>query len=320
MIKHTFSEIDEGVYLLRLPLPFRLNHVNCYLIEGKKGWTVIDAGLKDETTAKIWREVLTSFQVEKIVITHEHPDHYGYAATLQQLTGAPVYMSPQCFISARRFWSLNYLDSLKRFYNFCGLPEEMGKMLAEMADVVENVPRHPEAQYFLEEGQKINLGNEKYLVLHTPGHAEGLVCFYQPERKLLFSTDHILPHITPNISFWPGGDPNPLQTYLNSLEKMKNYPIKKALPSHGDPFVHVEERIADIIRHHEHRLNQLRAYVHTWTTVYEAYLCLFGQKPLTAHDMSFAVGETVAHLEYLVEKGELEKEENGEGPWLYRRL
>lgn len=319
MTSHIFTEIDHGIYLLRLPLPFRLNHVNCYLIEGKKGWTVIDAGWCDQSTAEIWQEILGGRSVEKIIITHEHPDHYGYAATLQRATSAPVYISSPSLKSARRFWSPDYLEALKTFYLRSGLTEEQANILPNMTNVIEGISGHPENPHFLEDGQRVNLGDESYLILHTPGHAEGLVCFYHPERKLLFSTDHLLPHITPNISYWPGGDPNPLHTYLQALNRIKGLAIEKALPSHGEPFDHVEERIGQILSHHEERLEQLMDHARNWSTVYQAYMCLFGSKALTPYDISFAVGETVAHLEYLVHQGELIKEESKEGVWRYRQ-
>lgn len=316
----TLQQIFQGIYLLRLPLPFRLNHVNSFLIEGEKGYTIIDAGLHTEKTAQIWDEVLKGRPVEKIIITHYHPDHYGFAGQLQQKTGAPVYMSATDARIVRQFWTADYLGHVRQFYSACGLPDSL---IVQLNSTVGRqglaISSHPETDGSLCDGQTIQMGIKNYTVIATPGHADGMVCFYQPESKLLFAADHILPHITPNVTYWPLSDPDPLKSYLDSLNKMKEFDVEWVIPSHGEPFKGMLARIGEIIEHHQQRLESLLQRLTQWTTIHQACLHLFGDRNLNTHDLRFAIGETVAHLEYLVHLGEVVKMENQKGWWLYQR-
>src|SRR5699024_1925065 len=90
----------------------------------------------------------------------------------------------------------------------------------------------------------------------TPGHADGMVTFYNKEKNVLLSTDHILPKITPNISYWFHGNPDPLASYLHSLDEIKKLDADFVIPSHGKPFHGANERIEEIKSHHEDRLTE----------------------------------------------------------------
>jgi glyoxylase-like metal-dependent hydrolase (beta-lactamase superfamily II) len=229
-------------------------------------------------------------------------------------------MSPTDAGVVRRFWTEEYLNQIRQFYLKCALPDNLNEQLnARVGQQGLAITSHPQTEDRLKDGETVKLGNDLFTVIATPGHAEGMVCFYQPEEKLLFSADHILPHITPNVTYWPLSDPNPLQSYLDALNKMKQFDVERVLPSHGEPFVGVQERIEQIIQHHEKRIDQLLDHIATWTSVYQACCHLFGNKNLNVHDLRFAIGETVAHLEYLVHQGVVNKLEDQSGWWLYQR-
>src|SRR5690625_7709128 len=115
-------------------------------------------------------------------------------------------------------------------------------------------------------------------------HSDGLINFFNDEKNVLFSTDHILPRITPNLSYWFHGDPNPLATYLKSLKKVKTLDADLVIPSHGKPFHGANDRIDEIINHHDERLQQTFELVpHNGSTVYDMYQKLF-PKELTIHE------------------------------------
>lgn len=313
------KQVLTGIYLVRIPLPFRLDHVNCYLLEGNGGWTVIDTGLHNQSTVNIWEKMLEGRLVQNIVITHYHPDHYGYAGGLQEKTRAPVWMSQTDAENGLRSWETAHIDRIRRHYPACGLPEQLAnQMVANTESFLSLITPHPKIEHYLQDGETVNLGWERYTVITTPGHSDGMLCFYNKLNKVLFSADHILPKITPNISYWFHGDPNPLQSYLDALHKVKELDIEIVLPSHGEPFYNAHERIDEIVHHHHERLDKVLDVTRSERTVYEVCLQLFGDR-LNVHEMRFAIGETIAHLEYLVQQGEMKKEEI-RGKWLYANL
>ncbi|GGP07162.1 MBL fold metallo-hydrolase [Oceanobacillus neutriphilus] len=301
--------IDElGIKQIRLALPFRLNHVNCFLAEGENGYKVLDTGLNNKKTEKIWDKELAGKQITDIIISHYHPDHFGYTGKLQEKTGAKAWMPEIDLQIALQAWEKPFLENLQENYQRSGIPEDISRALAEnTASFAPLVKPYPKVQNLLKEGETIQFGKFAYEVIHTPGHSDGLVTFYNRENSVLLSTDHILPKITPNISYWFHGAPNPLENYLKSLEKIKKLNAEWVIPSHGSPFQNASKRISEIKAHHEERLDSLQEMLKNRLTIYETMEKLFPKK-LAVHDTRFAVGETAAHLEYLRLAGECERE------------
>lgn len=299
------------LYPVTLELPFRLNHVNCFMAESDEGWTVIDTGLHNQETVARWDDILEGKKIDDIIITHYHPDHFGYAGGMQQKTGARLSMTQIDADMALNAWKDVFLSDLNKNYEMAGIPAPMAdKMTQNTEGFVERVTPYPSIDHHLDEGEMIRIGKYMYEVIHTPGHSDGLVCFYNKERHMLLSTDHILPKITPNISYWFHGDPNPLKSYLHSLEKVKVLDVDLVVPSHGKPFYGANDRIDEIMAHHERRLDILLEGITGGMTIYEACSILF-QKKLNIHETRFAIGETFAHLEYLRTKGECQREKRG---------
>lgn len=309
-----FDEL--GITPVRVELPFRLNHVNCFLAEGEKGWTLIDTGLNNAYTAQLWKENLQDKKLTNIFITHYHPDHIGYAGTLQQQTNAVVSISKIDADGVKNAWSQTFLDELHKNYKASGIPldiaTEMKRNTEEFKPLLQPLPN---VNHYFIEGEKVGFGRYEYEVIRTPGHAEGMVCFYNAEKNVLLSADHILPRITPNISYWYHGDPNPLKSYLQSIQTMKKLEVDYVIPSHGKPFYNANQRIDEIASHHEERLNATMEAIGTGASVYDVFKKLF-QWELTIHEIRFAVGETLAHLEYLRLSGECKRELQNE-KWIY---
>ncbi|SFE21046.1 Glyoxylase, beta-lactamase superfamily II [Lentibacillus persicus] len=288
-----------GLKRVTLDLPFRLDHVNCFLAEGANGWTVIDAGLHNEETIKRWDEELSGKDVNRIIITHYHPDHFGYAGGLQAKLDSSVYMTETDYKAAENAWDQHFLNELETNYELAGIPEdEAEKMLSNTKAFVPIVTPFPKVDHYFKDGETVRIGAFDYEVIATPGHSDGLVTFYNRDKNTLLSTDHILPKITPNISYWFHGDPNPLGSYLDSLDRIKQLDAAFVIPSHGDPFHGANDRINEIKAHHADRLDETLEALGNGGTVYQVCQQLF-KKELTVHEMRFAVGETLAHLEYL---------------------
>ncbi|PTM57691.1 MBL fold metallo-hydrolase [Desmospora activa] len=313
----------DDVLEVRLPLPFPLQVVKAYLIRGCTGWTIVDTGLHSSEGIQTWEAIRKQegFQwedVEQIVLTHYHPDHYGLSGWLQLQTGAPVRISRTDFDQAQLFWGdgSRQPEAMAAFYREHGLEQEWADQIpAHLRRFNRWITPHPQPVW-LEAGETIRLGDRTYEILHTPGHADGHLSFYDSERGWLLGGDFLLPRITPNISLWPGCDPNPLHTYLSTLNRMKSLPVKRVFPAHGEMFEHYRERIEQLEQHHQKRLRSMRQWVEQEElTATEVCFREFGQN-LSIHNLRFALAETLAHLEYLRQQGESDRQKR-EGHWRY---
>jgi glyoxylase-like metal-dependent hydrolase (beta-lactamase superfamily II) len=292
--------------------------VNCFFAEGARGWTVIDAGLNTEVSRDVWKPYIEKHDVTDIILTHYHPDHFGYAGTLQQLTNAEVWMTEVDEEAGLSYWEPDSMKVVNESYGTCGLPDNLSQELTtDEQSFNARVKPYPKVNHYLSEGMKILFGNYEYEVIFTPGHSDGLVTFFNKENSILFSTDHILPKISPNISYWFRGIPNPLEAFFKSLEKIKLLDVDYVIPSHGKPFRNANKRIEELLAHHEERLEQAFESIKQPATIYQVNGQLF--KNLNIHETRFAVGETLAHLEYLYHKNQCKKNlENG--TWYYEAI
>jgi glyoxylase-like metal-dependent hydrolase (beta-lactamase superfamily II) len=309
---------EIGVTQVTIPLPFRLNHVNCFLAEGPRGWTIIDAGLNTEVSRDIWNPIIEKHDVRDIILTHYHPDHFGFAGTLQQLTNAELWMTEVDEQAGLSYWEPESLKIVNQIYDTCGLPGHLShELTTDEKSFNAKVKPYPTVHHHLEEGMKLLFGKHEYEVIFTPGHSDGLITLFNKENSILFSTDHILPRISPNISYWFRGISNPLGAFISSLEKVKLLDAEFLIPSHGKPFRNANQRIQELLDHHEERLTKAYEVLKQPATIYEVNSQLF--RKLTIHETRFAIGETIAHLEYLYQNNQCKKYlENG--TWYYEAI
>lgn len=310
---------EFGIEQITIPLPFRLNHVNCFIADGSNGKTVLDTGLHSEVTKNIWAPIAAKNDIKNIVITHYHPDHFGYAGSLQKLTGADVWMTKTDAEVGLTYWESSSLKRKRQDYFTCGLPRElMDQLMTDEESFTARVEPYPVVQHEVVEGMKIMFGKLEFEVMFTPGHSDGLFVLYNKENSILFSTDHILPKVSPNISYRFRGNPNPLQSFITSLEKIKKLNAQYVFPSHFKPFKNANSRIDELIDHHEERLEFTYHIVKQPATVYEVTISLF--QHLNLHQMRFAIGEALAHLEYLVANNQCRKYLSDDGTWHYEAV
>ncbi|WP_274363837.1 MBL fold metallo-hydrolase [Paenibacillus thermotolerans] len=303
----TVIDLGEGIVQIKVPLPFPLLWVNAYAVRGTDGWTVIDPGLRTPQAEERWEEAASSIGLEWkdvtcIVLTHHHPDHYGMTGWMQERSKAPVYCTGEARRQAESLWgekAEETASAILDLFTAHGLPGELaGPMRDHLHGFIAWVSPQPADFRTIRPGDTFRIGDANYEALLTEGHAAGHLSFLNRENGRIFCGDHVLPGITPNVSYIPGGDMNPLRTFLLSLAETEKLPVSEALPGHRDPFRHYAERCAAIRKHHDERLERMKALRELSPDAYAICRSLFGDK-LSVHQLRFALSETIAHLIYM---------------------
>lgn len=313
----TIIQHGERITQLKIPLPFPLRWVNSYLVRGNSGYTLIDPGLHTDAAVQTWTESLAKLRVDfteiiSIVLTHHHPDHYGLSGWFQERTGAPVYISRAGHDQVRGLWGPDESVSLKinELFRKHGMDDELLQQISHHFDsFIPLVSPQPVVNY-LEPEHFVQLGDRSYRMIHTPGHAWGHLCFYHAESREVFCGDQVLQKISPNVSFLPDGDPDPLESFLRSLLEISQLDVNIAFPGHREPFNDFSARALELIGHHEERLNKVLELMKKPVTGFKICLALFGTR-LSVHQMRFALSETIAHTVHLVRHHRAKEEERG---------
>jgi glyoxylase-like metal-dependent hydrolase (beta-lactamase superfamily II) len=317
------TALDDGIFQIRLPMAGNpLRWVHAYALEESDGLTLVDCGWKADDVLAALRDGLAAFgfalaDVRRVLITHQHFDHYGLAGTLLRAGVGEVMMH-------RRDWER--------------VQEVIGRRIAservENAYLVQNgfVPGESEEgpgsraelttpTRFLDDGERVG----RLTVLWTPGHAPGHLCFLDARSGRMLTGDHVLDPITPHVGVWRERGGDPLGDYVRSLEKVGRSEGTGALPGHGEPFPDLRGRVAAILAHTERREELVLAIAGSdtisagdvarrlpWTRRERAF------ESLSAWHQEFAMSETIAHLVNLLQRGVMEREDRADGTIFYR--
>ena len=316
-------EVFPGIYWLKLPITMEqsdLANVNVYLVRGGKGYLLVDTGWNTDEAFTALQKGLGEIHadvkdISQIIITHVHPDHYGMAGRIKNLSGATIAMHniEKDFIEPRYVAMDDLLDQTDSMLIANGAPRKEMIALRDATVGLEKyvVPTQPDKT--LRDGETIVTGAFTFQVIWTPGHSSGHICLYEPDKKILISGDHILPKITPNIGVHPQSIENPLGRYIKSLNEIKQLDVELTLPGHDQPFSNVKIRINEIIRHHAHRnIEILSAIGISARTAYQiAKEITWGDnsnwKALPPFHQRMAVFETMAHLELMATDSRINK-------------
>jgi glyoxylase-like metal-dependent hydrolase (beta-lactamase superfamily II) len=314
--------IAPGVWWLRMPLPFALDHINLWLLEDGPGWTIVDAGYATPKTQELWERIfaeqLGRLPVTRLIATHYHPDHIGLADWLTRRWQAPLWLTEKEWLFARVMSrDADDFGPLRRgFARRAGLDEAASAMFGERENSYRRgVPAVPASFQRLADGMTLMIGGREWRVIVGEGHAPELACLYCAETGVLIAGDQVLPKISPNISVAahePDGDP--LARYLASLAKLRQEipPATLVLPSHNLPFFGLHRRIDKLIAHHRARCAEVVAACAQPKTAMELVPVLF-RRGLDWHQMGFALGEALAHLNYLMHQGSLSRVLDSDG-------
>lgn len=320
-------EVAAGVRWLRMPLPFALDHINLWLLDDGENLLAVDTGFGQPEIEGHWQRILADLAprtLSRIVVTHYHPDHLGLAAWLQARTGAPVSMTQSEFLAGHAIWhELPGHDSGAMVAQFeaHGLdPLRLEAQRARGNPYRRGVPSLPTRIDRLLAGQVLRIGAHDWHVLVGYGHSPEHASLYCEALGTLISGDMLLPTISTNVSVnaaMPHADP--LGWFLDSLRRIKDLPADTlVLPSHGLPFRGLRERVAQLEAHHQERCNELLAACDRPRSAGELLGTLF-RRELDNHQVMFAMGEAVAHLNHLAQQGALHRIQDGQGPIRYLR-
>lgn len=323
-------QVAPGVFWLRMPLPFQLNHINLWLLEDEGGWAIVDTGLRSKDTQDAWEALfegpMRSLPVTRVIVTHLHPDHVGMAGWLVKRFGVTLEMTRTDYLLCRTL----VMDTGKeapeegvRFYRAAGFPDEAIETYKKrFGGFGMGVWHLPQAYKRLQAGDALTIGGRTWRIVVGRGHAPEHACLWCPDDNLFIAGDQILPRITSNVSVFPTEpEGNPLQDWLDSCAMLKRtLPADTLiLPAHGEPFLGVHTRLDQLIAGHEEGMAKLFDLCREPKRAVEVFPALFRSR-ITAGNLGMATGESLAHLNCMMSRGEMTRSVAGDGTWLYRSV
>src|SRR3978361_653356 len=313
--------VMPGVLWVRLKLPFRLNHVNIYLLADGDGYAMIDAGFGNEETIEAWTKLfdgpLKGLKLTRLIGTHSQPDHVGLAGWIVERFNCPLYMSQVEYLQSVYHQNRGTEErgaAQRLFFRRHGMDENLtDKLLGRGQDYLKRVSILPPSYRRISHGDEISIGTRRFRVITGGGHALDQVMLYCAADKLFLSADQVLSKISPNVSVWAvEPEQNSLGEYLASLASLTTtLPYERlVLPGHGVPFYGLKTRIKQLADHHEERCRLIAAAcLDAPKTSAQLVPVVFHKYALDAHPMGFAAGELIAHVNYMLVEGRLTSEE-----------
>ncbi len=317
--------------LTRVPLPVGVNDiesVNMYVLADGDRVTVVDCGVwRPDAPGQGGDDGLGAVEqgleragyaladVSRIVVTHAHIDHYGLAGRLMERTGAELWMHAMTDLDCEKYRHPDTAMARRRdTYADHGLPEaECVALSRGLQDWLPYLYSVVEASTRLRGGERIGIGGRQWEVVHTPGHSYGHLCLWSPHDRVVLSGDHLLPGVTPPVTFERGFDADPLRSYLSSLAEIARRDPRLVLPGHGHPFTDGTRRIEAIIRNKERRLRAVRELIEDAPRTVTEIADLLVAKAMRRFHRNLALSETLAHVAYLRWSGLVERRTRPDG-------
>ena len=317
-------EVAPGIRWISMPLPFKLDHINLWLIEDEGAWTIVDTGIGNDETRALWEKLLAEPKpVSRIILTHYHPDHAGNAQWLCSRYGAELWMTQGEYLTAHAvhdgtagYTTEAVLDVFRRN----GLDKErFGRMSGRGNRYAQLVPGFPRAYRRVIEGDRLRINGNEWRAIVGYGHAPEHLSLYCEKLNVVIAGDMLLSTISTNVSVWsidPEGDP--LRLFLASIARYRELPEDVlVLPSHGKPFRGAHERVAELEKHHQDRFREVINSLSEAPRSAGELLSVLFRRPLNAHQTFFAMGEAIAHLHYLYYAGRAKRSLGSDGIMRY---
>jgi glyoxylase-like metal-dependent hydrolase (beta-lactamase superfamily II) len=316
-------ELLPGLHQIKLPLKDSpLGWVNGYLIAGDSGYTLVDCGWDTPDVLDALRRGLDDLgialdAIRTLVVTHNHPDHYGLAGRLVQLANCGLLMHhlDRIHVETRYASTDGLLQEMSDWLRLNGCPgDSLHEMTYASMSIIERVNiATPDIE--VNGGEHVDTGRYDFEIVWTPGHSEGHICLYEAQRGLLISGDHVLDPITPNIGLHAQSMGNPLADYIESLERVRDLTCERVLPAHGEPFSGLRRRVDELLAHHDERAAEMLRILGEQGPL-SAYALAArmqwgrrgtGWREMQMFQQRMAVTEVLAHLELLRGRRQLRK-------------
>jgi len=328
-----FLQVAPGVVWIRMPMPLALDHINLWGIEDENGWAVVDTGLLTDETIAAWRALLSNPSehrpLTRVFSTHMHPDHVGMAGWLTRKFNCRLWMSQleylNCHVLSADTGKEAPPDGIQ-FYVKAGWSEAaIENYRVRFGNFGKFIHALPDSYRRMRDGEEIRIGANIWTVVVGKGHSPEHVCLYCPALRLLISGDQVLPRISSNVSVHPTEpDANPMQEWLESLEKIKREVPDDVLvlPSHNECFFGLHARLDYLIQSQERSLERLRKTLEAPKRAIDTFSTLFGRSidETDSGQLNLATGESLACLNYLMYRNELKRSQDGGGVFWYQSI
>ncbi|MBL8349057.1 MAG: MBL fold metallo-hydrolase [Burkholderiaceae bacterium] len=337
----TVSEVAPGVLWLRMPLPFALNHINLWAVadadEQGPGWAIVDTGTKTPEVVAAWRQLIAAdgplaatpqgARITRVFCTHMHPDHVGMAGWLTRKFQIRLWMTRLEYLTCRTLTAdtgREAPDDAIRFYQQVGWPEEaLDVYRTRFGGFGKYLHALPDSFRRLSDGQTLRIGAHDWRVIVGRGHSPEHACLLCDELGVLISGDQVLPRISSNVSVHPTEpDADPLGDWIESLDQLRRTlgDHLLVLPAHGEPFKGLHARLDRLAQGHQTGLTRLRrSLAESPKRAIDVFGALFARPIGGKGDLlGMATGESLAHINYLVARGEAVCETDADGVRRYR--
>lgn len=326
-------QVGPGVLWLRMPMPYALDHINLWAVdEGEAGWAVIDTGLQTVQTAAAWRELLGPGgplgmrRISRVLITHMHPDHVGMAGWLTRRFDCALWMTRLEYLTCRVLVADTGREAPPdgvRFYRAAGwTDDDLDSYRARFGSFGKMIHPLPDSFRRLQDGARLRIGAHEWEVVVGYGHSPEHACLYCPALRLLVSGDQVLPRISSNVSVHPTEpDADPMREWLQAIETIRARVPDDALvlPAHNEPFTGLHRRLDELRDGVATGLERLRERLREPRRVIDVFESLF-RRAVTGDPqlLNLATGESIAHINYLLHRGEAVVADVRDGVTWYR--
>jgi glyoxylase-like metal-dependent hydrolase (beta-lactamase superfamily II) len=315
---------ETGIHRLAIPTPFQVGRVNAYLIEDSP-LTLIDSGPNSERSLQELEQGLAARghrveDIELLIVTHQHVDHFGLAATLARRSGAEVAALAGLAPYLREFETATEMDDrfAQRVMLRHGIPTDVITALRSVSSSFRTWGAAVEVTRPMGDGEELRLRDRTLRVLHRPGHSPSDTVFVDESRAIMFAADHLLASISSNPLLarpldagpdFTGPRPRALIDYMASLERTREMDLSLVLPGHGPPIADHASLIASRLYMHRRRAERIHD--------------LLEQRPLTAHEIAtelwgnvavtqayLTLSEVLGHVDLLREEARITERED----------